>query len=277
MKKHAFTLAEVLITLLIIGIIAAITIPSMIHEYEQHEFKTGLRKAISVLNDAIQLNISQDGESPYENGDLFNYLQRHMNIIKTREVHTSRINGTASDPTNCRSCMTYKNNIFYTTDGMRYEFVGTLNQGTNPELKAYLHESGLNAFQEKFKPGIGSSSMWHNQGEYSFAGFCGSYGLPKNPNKTTNTPCIVTVDVNGDRKPNPPISFVDPTVTHHTYFDYNRNAYTSWDEISHYTHSFDYIVSKISGNEFSDIFSVMITDREAIPFGVMAQRAMYAK
>ena len=83
MKKQAFTLAEVLITLMIIGIVAALTIPSVISNYQQQEFKIGLKKAVSVLNEAIQINIAQDGETPYENYDLSNYLKRHMSILKT--------------------------------------------------------------------------------------------------------------------------------------------------------------------------------------------------
>ena len=35
-NKSAFTLAEALITLMIIGIIAAITIPSLIKNYKKH-------------------------------------------------------------------------------------------------------------------------------------------------------------------------------------------------------------------------------------------------
>ena len=42
--RHAFTLAEVLITLAIIGIVAAVTIPSVIANYQQQEFKQGLEK-----------------------------------------------------------------------------------------------------------------------------------------------------------------------------------------------------------------------------------------
>ena len=86
MKKRGFTLAEVLITLAIIGVVAALTIPSVISNSQQQEFKTGLRKAVSVLNSAITMNMAIDGESPYDNRELFNYLQRHMSVIKTTNL-----------------------------------------------------------------------------------------------------------------------------------------------------------------------------------------------
>ena len=41
-KKCAFTLAEVLITLGIIGVVAAITIPSLVTNYQKHVVETGL-------------------------------------------------------------------------------------------------------------------------------------------------------------------------------------------------------------------------------------------
>ena len=43
---NAFTMAEVLITLGIIGIIAAITMPSLIKNYKKHEAEVRLKKAI---------------------------------------------------------------------------------------------------------------------------------------------------------------------------------------------------------------------------------------
>ena len=43
--KKGFTLAEVLITLAIIGVVAAIAIPSVISNTQQQEFKTGLKKS----------------------------------------------------------------------------------------------------------------------------------------------------------------------------------------------------------------------------------------
>ena len=43
-KKCAFTLAEVLITLTIIGVVAAMTIPVVSAKVKQHEYKTAAKK-----------------------------------------------------------------------------------------------------------------------------------------------------------------------------------------------------------------------------------------
>ena len=58
-KKIAFTLAEVLITLAILGVVAAFIIPSVISNTKEKEYKTELLKAISSLNQAIVLNIAR--------------------------------------------------------------------------------------------------------------------------------------------------------------------------------------------------------------------------
>lgn len=44
--KNAFTLAEVLITLGIIGVVAALTIPTLVNNYRKKQFETGLKKNI---------------------------------------------------------------------------------------------------------------------------------------------------------------------------------------------------------------------------------------
>ncbi len=58
----AFTLAEVLITLGIIGVVAAMTLPTLIQNYRKHEVETKLAKFYSVMNQAIKLSEVENGE-----------------------------------------------------------------------------------------------------------------------------------------------------------------------------------------------------------------------
>lgn len=48
-RKTAFTLAEVLITLGIIGVVAALTLPSLIQSYREKETVAKLKKRIQFL------------------------------------------------------------------------------------------------------------------------------------------------------------------------------------------------------------------------------------
>lgn len=60
-SASAFTLAEVLITLAIIGIVAAITIPSLVQKYNEQVTVTKVKKAYSILQNAFQLAVIENG------------------------------------------------------------------------------------------------------------------------------------------------------------------------------------------------------------------------
>ena len=61
LKKSAFTLAEVLITLGIIGVVAAITLPSLIQRNVEKQRVAQLKKAYSELSQAYNLAIAENG------------------------------------------------------------------------------------------------------------------------------------------------------------------------------------------------------------------------
>ena len=249
--SRGFTLAEVLITLAIIGIVAAISIPSVVSNTQQQEFKTGLRKAVSVLNSAITMNIALDGESPYDNYDLYTYLQRHMSVMR------SMVRGPRYTEVGEANAARYFGNFsFYTTDGMRFEFV------SGSEVDKYvLHENPNIKLREPIGP-VYDNASGDSEAVVSYntcenepdCARCGSYGLNSNTDETTNAPCLVIVDVNGDRKPYPSNSRCFSS----TCSKENIRKYADPD-----------------GIRLTDTFPIMITDKGAIPYGTAAQRAMY--
>ena len=60
--KKGFTLAEVLITLGIIGIVAAMTMPVLIAAHRKHIVVTKLEKVYSVFNQAVRTSIVEHGD-----------------------------------------------------------------------------------------------------------------------------------------------------------------------------------------------------------------------
>ena len=91
--KCAFTLAETLITLVIIGVIAAITVPTLITKYQKEQTVTRLKKAYSTLAQTTQKAISDNGPiETWEIGANANgassinffqkYLKPYLNISK---------------------------------------------------------------------------------------------------------------------------------------------------------------------------------------------------
>ena len=99
-KKSGFTLAEVLVTLMIIGVIAAMTIPSLMQSTSQQEYKAAFKKAISMLNQAVTLNYALDGEdgTDFTGENFFDLMTKRLNVMST---------GTNSD--------------LYTADGMYFK------------------------------------------------------------------------------------------------------------------------------------------------------------
>lgn len=90
-RALGFTLAEVLITLGIIGVVAALTIPSINQKISLNKNITSLKKTYSVLQQAT-LKVIAEHESPEywtiaDNDqdlvdDIYNYYKPHFNIMR---------------------------------------------------------------------------------------------------------------------------------------------------------------------------------------------------
>ncbi|MBR6098851.1 type II secretion system protein [bacterium] len=61
LRKAAFTLAEVLITLGIIGVVAALTLPTLISNYQKKVYVTQLKKSYAVMSNGFKLMMGHDG------------------------------------------------------------------------------------------------------------------------------------------------------------------------------------------------------------------------
>lgn len=69
-KQKAFTLAEVLITLTIIGVVASLTIPTVINNSKNRWYGTALKKRYSELTQVVRLSNIENGESANWNWSL---------------------------------------------------------------------------------------------------------------------------------------------------------------------------------------------------------------
>ncbi len=96
--KKAFTLAEVLITLGVIGVVAALTVPALIVKHQKQVTVTRLKETYSILNQAVISSQNDNGPIEYWdipnatgfNADTYNYgkifaktyLLPYLKIIK---------------------------------------------------------------------------------------------------------------------------------------------------------------------------------------------------
>ena len=94
-----FTLAEVLITLGIIGVVAAMTMPTLINSTQGAQYKTAYKKALSVMSQAVVMNIALEdydlsqtvsgGTNEKAHADegqtLYTLFKNRMNVVKVAE------------------------------------------------------------------------------------------------------------------------------------------------------------------------------------------------
>ena len=83
MKKTGFTLAEVLITLGILGIVAAITIPTLVSNYKQRAWDTAANVFERKLEESLKAMNTQQTLAGYRNtADFVSELSKHFKITR---------------------------------------------------------------------------------------------------------------------------------------------------------------------------------------------------
>jgi len=83
--KSGFTLSEVLITLVIIGIIAALTIPVAISNHKKQDYVSRLKKVYSTLSQATNRIIAEEGNVTNwlrNLDDLYSRYLKYLNVVK---------------------------------------------------------------------------------------------------------------------------------------------------------------------------------------------------
>jgi len=92
--KTGFTLAEVLITLGVIGIVAALTIPGMITNFRKRETVSKVKAAYSIFSQAVKLSAEENGETSgwdYSNATIVaeKYLIPYMTGVTKQKKSTT--------------------------------------------------------------------------------------------------------------------------------------------------------------------------------------------
>ena len=107
--KNGFTLAETLITLTILGVVATVVIPNIIKNYQKRMTITRLKMAYSMLDSLTQQSYIENGYPPIETfseQDFNNYFGKYLNIVKY-----CALGHRDSDPKGCFRRGTYKTSL----------------------------------------------------------------------------------------------------------------------------------------------------------------------
>ncbi len=98
-RRAAFTLAEVLITLGIIGVVAALTIPTLINKYREKQTVTAVKTAYSIFSQAYMSvaneyysldSLVDSSKSDKENAQaMFNALSKYIKKVKSCDTESN--------------------------------------------------------------------------------------------------------------------------------------------------------------------------------------------
>ena len=172
-KNFAFTLAETLITLVIIGIIAAVTIPTITVFYNEYEKTAKIRKTYATLNNALSLAIVLGGDSVFDvSANDFTTVQNYFdNYLKDR-LSVTKVCYNKKGCWNSGDTKYLKGgNVYYNRTGIGIGadiITAVLADGTFINVDVY-----------------GSSSIWTYFGT-----------------KVQNNGLVIFFDINGEKEPN---------------------------------------------------------------------------
>ncbi len=145
-KRNAFTMAEVLVTLMIIGVIASITMPALRKQADMQENVAGVKKAYSSLVQATSVLEQKYGDHKrwrFDDTDasinkMLNYYTSVMNTTRKCEVgfdgcwaQTTWLNGPDYGGTD--GIGRFNSATFSTSDGMNYS-IGGLASGSGVNI-----------------------------------------------------------------------------------------------------------------------------------------------
>jgi prepilin-type N-terminal cleavage/methylation domain-containing protein len=216
-KLHAFTLAEVLITLGVIGVVSALTLPSVITNYKKQQTVNQLKATYSIISQAVKASEVDNGtidtwdipntnrgNDSYNYGKEFSekYLLPYLKIARTCKYKTTEcfpdveyyLDGNRNDYFSGASNNTYN---FVLSNGT---VIGVWPRGSFVEVyidlngKRKPNKFGIDAFDIV----IVKTAFQSIYGKFTKAGvyFYGS-GYDRNTLKTSGYPCAKSGSLTG--------------------------------------------------------------------------------
>ncbi len=190
-KLAAFTLAEVLITLAIIGVVAALTIPTVITNYQKKMYVTQLKKSYNNLTNAFRTIMANDGVTELTDTTLWSKISSSISardILQTKNAD-------------------FKNEFFKTFKVAEVYGEGNIPEEYNPEFK-YLNGTDGDPFDSAIYLADGTLLDFNFYTKPDLACTDGCSSLQEFQ-KTRNTKTKfweyvgdITINVNGPKGPN---------------------------------------------------------------------------
>ena len=171
LKKAAFTLAEVLITLGIIGVVAAITLPTLIKNYQKQVYVTQLKQVVSILENSFKRILANNETDNLNNTPLYD----GTNFNKDYFISQTNFNDISNNST--------------------IEFVKSVKKLTKNDLIFYLNNGSCIAVESK--PLQGNQYLYidvncdKSPNKIGYDQFRMSFKLSGNVYVSTSSPCFI--------------------------------------------------------------------------------------
>ena len=174
MLKKGFTLAEVLITLAIVGVIAAFTLPALMSNFQKRTYETAIKKAYNSVSEAVALYMTNEGltnlsEAPFINNqeNLREFVREYFKVA-----------------TNC-------GNKYYNANGEKCfgETLSSLDQSTSTSLASKTCMVVVNLYD--------GTSMCFDASKSKILA-----NTSTDPDKDNSRSLYIEVDTNGPAGPN---------------------------------------------------------------------------
>ena len=193
-KRFGFTLAEVLITLGIIGVVAAMTMPTLMNSTQGAQYKAAYKKALSAISQGITLNVALDGGNfadtvagtagvttkPSDGDSVASILNSRMNIVKASTAANAGY-GTTGEGVNATT-----------------NFPATVETKTCEEAGKNPGDTGCTLKTENVKP---DTFLFFNDGIMFAYKAADAFGCTDDSVAGVKH-CVGVIDVNGTKGPN---------------------------------------------------------------------------
>lgn len=196
-KSSAFTLAEILVSLTIIGVVAALTVSNVMINTNAAQAKAALKKAIANLNQAIAVNVAEDG---FDCAETIGVGEQSLYRIIESRLQAKEITANANVDDRW---MIYANFISEPTDVSQLDEVAApivtskygeviypKNETIPYSTKYYSLADGITLIMPANMASCGDPRLL-NRG-----------GVPTTFTENGNTACIGFIDINGAKGPN---------------------------------------------------------------------------
>ena len=158
LHKYAFTLAEVLITVGIIGVVASLTMPTVIGSYQKQANITLLRKTMNDFETALDTYITEEGKTKlshteiYQTDGIEKFMNAKFNARKINNFASSyqSISGRTRD-FSCSNLYTLPSGAAVCFTSLSYAATG---QNLIADFTVYIDVNGTK------KPNIGGRDMF---------------------------------------------------------------------------------------------------------------------